>query len=156
MTDEKFMRIAISKAKEGIRNGQTPFGACIVKDDKVISCVHNTVWKDTDITAHAEINAIRMACKKLNSIDLTGCTIYTTSEPCPMCFGACHWAKISRIVYGTSIEDVKNIGFNELIISNRKIKSLTQNKIKIVGDFLRDECLELFKMWSCRKDKKTY
>ena len=106
--DEKFMRLAINKAKQGIKQGQTPFGACISKDGEVISCVHNIVWESLDITAHAEISAIREACKKLNTVDLSGCVIYSTCEPCPMCFSACHWAKISKIVYGAQIEDAKN------------------------------------------------
>lgn len=156
MTDKKLMRFAIEKAKDGIERGQAPFGACIVKDFEIISCEHNVVWKDADITAHAEINAIRMACKKLDSIDLGGCTIYCTTEPCPMCFAACHWARISRIVYGTSIEDARKIGFNELTISNNKMKSLSQNNVEITGSFLRDECLELFEIWSHKKDKKIY
>lgn len=150
------MQFAIEKAKEGIRKGQTPFAACIVRDSEVISCAHNTVWKGNDITAHAEINAIRMACKKLNSIDLSGCIIYSTTEPCPMCFSACHWARISGIVYGTSIGDSKENGFNELVISNSRMKSIGQTNLEVIGSFLRDECLELFKIWSQQKDKKTY
>ncbi|MFQ6088663.1 MAG: nucleoside deaminase [Candidatus Methanofastidiosia archaeon] len=156
MTDEKFMRLAIDKAREGIRNGQTPFGACIVKDGKIISCVHNMVWESTDITAHAEIYVIRDACKKLNTIDLSGCVIYSTCEPCLMCFSACHWAKISRIVYGARIEDAKKFEFNELIISNKKMKQLSNSSIEIIRDFLREENLELFKLWFNRKDKKVY
>lgn len=150
------MRLAIKKAKQGIRKGQTPFGACIVKDGKVISCAHNVVWKSKDITAHAEINAIRAACKKLNTIDLSGCVIYSTCEPCPMCFSACHWAKISKIVYGARIEDAKKIGFNELIISNRKMKQLGNSSIEVIGDFLREENIKLFKLWSKQKDKRVY
>ena len=154
--DEKFMRFAIDKAREGIRNGQTPFGACIVKDGKIISCVHNLVWKSMDITAHAEIHAIRDACKKLNTIDLSGCVIYSTCEPCPMCFSACHWAKISKIVYGTKIEDAKNFGFSELTISNKKMKQSGNSSIEVIGDFLLEENLKLFKLWSNRKDKRVY
>src|SRR5512136_2942722 len=105
MPDEQLMQLAIEKAKEGIRDGQTPFAACIVKDSEVVSCAHNAVWKRVDATAHAEVNAIRLACKKLNSIDLNDCVMYSTTEPCPMCFSACHWARISKIVYGTSIGD---------------------------------------------------
>jgi tRNA(Arg) A34 adenosine deaminase TadA len=156
MIDKKFIQLAIEKAKEGIGKGQTPFAACIVKDSKVISCAHNTVWKANDVTAHAEINAIRMACKKLNSIDLSGCTVYSTTEPCPMCFSACHWARISGIVYGTSINDSRKNGFNELSISNSKMKSIGQTDLEVVGSFARDECLELFEIWSHQKDKKPY
>src|SRR3990167_4880265 len=82
---EKFMRLAIDKARQGIKNEQSPFGVCITKNEEVISCVHNAVWESTDITAHAEILTIREACKKLNTVDLSGCVIYSTCEPCPMC-----------------------------------------------------------------------
>jgi len=156
MADWKFMKLAIEKAKEGIEKGQTPFGACVVRDSEVISCAHNTVWKSNDVTRHAEINAIRLACKKLNSIDLSGCTIYATTEPCPMCFGACHWARISTIVYGSSIEDSREFGFNELVISNRRMKSMGQTDLELIGGFARDECLGLFEMWSRGKSKRSY
>ena len=150
------MLLAIEKAKDGIREGQTPFGACIVRDPEIISTAHNVVWKNSDVTSHAEINAIRLACKKLNSIDLSGCVIYSTTEPCPMCFSACHWGRISHIIYGTSIEDSRNVGFSELCISNSKMKSMGQAKMEITGNFLREECLELFKIWAREKCNKPY
>lgn len=154
--DKKFMRLAFNKARQGIEKWQTPFGACIVKNGKVISCSHNVVWRKTDITAHAEIAAIREACKKLKTVDLSGAVIYSTCEPCPMCLGACHWAKISRIVYGTRIADAKKAGFSELTITNKKVKKAGRTPIKIVADFLREENLELFKLWAKRPDKKVY
>ena len=156
MIESKFMQVAIEKAKEGIKKGQTPFGACIVRDSDIISSAHNAVWKNTDVTAHAEINAIRDACRKLSSIDLSGCTIFCTTEPCPMCFGACHWARISRIIFGTTIEDSKKFGFNELVISNNRMKLAGQTNLEITGRFLRDECLELFKIWAHEKSNKPY
>ena len=156
ITDEKFMKLAIKEAKKGIRKGQTPFGACIVKRGKVISCTHNSVWKDTDITAHAEICAIRDACRKLNRIDLSGCVVYSTCEPCPMCFSACHWGRVSAIVYGVRIKDAIRFGFNELVLSNEKMKQLGRSQVKVVGGFLREENLELFRIWSRRKEKKIY
>ena len=100
---EHFMQLALDKAKEGVDNGQSPFGACIVKKGKVIACEHNIVWESTDITAHAEIHAVREANLKLNSIELSGCVIYSTCEPCPMCFTAIHWARIDRIYFGAGI-----------------------------------------------------
>lgn len=154
--DEKFMRLAINKAKQGIKQGQTPFGACISKDGEVISCVHNIVWESLDITAHAEISAIREACKKLNTVDLSGCVIYSTCEPCPMCFSACHWAKISKIVYGAQIEDAKKLGFSELSISNKEMKQSGNSRMEIVGDILREENLELFKLWSEQENRRVY
>ena len=153
---EQFMRLAIRKTLEGIRRGQTPFGACIVKDGKVIACVHNTVWRSTDITAHAEIHAIRVACKKLKTIDLSGCTIYSTCEPCPMCFSACHWAKISTIVFGARIRDARSSGFHELSISNRRMKSLGGSPVVVVEDVLRHEALNLFHIWAGERRSRPY
>ncbi len=150
------MNLAIEKAREGIKKGQTPFGACIVKNGKVVSTAHNVVWKTMDITAHAEVNAIRLACKKLKTIDLSGCEIYTTTEPCPMCFSAINWANIDKIYFGTRINDAKNAGFRELTISNKTMKEKGKSKVKIKGDFLRSECSQLFKYWSSLAGKKTY
>lgn len=156
MADEKFMKIAIEKAVKGIKTGQTPFGACIVKDDEVISCAHSVVWDTIDITAHAEIHAIREACKKLNTIHLSGCTIYSTVEPCPMCFSAIHWARISRIVFGARIEDAFKSGFNELSISNENMKTFGGSPVEISGDFMKEECLYPFKLWSESPNKRAY
>ncbi len=156
MEDLDFMQRAISKAKEGIDSGQTPFGACIVKDGNVVACCHNRVWETTDITAHAEIAAIREACKNLDSIDLSGCLIYSTTEPCPMCFTAIHWAKIEKIIYGTSIEDAKSFGFSELTISNKDMKKSGGSKVEIISDFLREDNLALFKYWAAKENKRSY
>ena len=150
------MRLAIKKAKQGISKGQTPFGACIVKGDKVIACCHNLVWEDTDITAHAEITAIRQACKKLKTVALSGCVIYSTCEPCPMCFAACHWARISRIVFGCAIKDAKNYGFNELQVSNLELKKLAKNKIKVTPGILVEENIRLFDFWQEQENSKVY
>lgn len=150
------MRLAIDKAKEGVDKGQTPFGSCIVKEGEVVSCEHNRVWETTDITAHAEIVSIRAACNKLNTIDLSGCVIYSTTEPCPMCYSAIHWAKISKIIYGTRIEDAKSYGFSELCISDVQMKKLGNDCIEIVAGFLREENLELFEYWSKKENKKVY
>lgn len=147
MDKTEFMRLAIAKAREGIATGQSPFGACIVKDGEVISCEHNVVWKTTDITAHAEINAIRVACTKLNTIDLSGCTIYSTCEPCPMCFSACHWARMANVICGASIDDADSAGFHELTISCEKMVQLGKSEVKIEKDFLNAECVVLFDEW---------
>ena len=154
--NKKFMLLAMKKAEEGIKSRQSPFGSCIVKNGKVISCTHNHVWKNKDITAHAEVVAIREACKKLKTIDLSDCVIYSTCEPCPMCFSAIHWARISKIVFGTSIADANKTGFNELFISNLQMKKIGKSKVKVKGNYLKKECIELFNIWSKRKDKKSY
>jgi len=145
--DTKFMRLAIEKAREGVKKGQTPFAACIVKAGKVIACCHNLVWKNNDITAHAEITAIRKACARLEKVDLSGCVIYSTCEPCPMCFAACHWARIRRVVFGCAIKDAKGYGFNELPVSNLKLRQLSKNKIKITPAVLRKDNIKLFDFW---------
>jgi tRNA(Arg) A34 adenosine deaminase TadA len=154
--DQKFMKKAISKTRLGIQKKEAPFGACIVKGDKIISLEHNVVYSSCDSTAHAEITAIRTACKKLKTINLSGCTIYSTTEPCPMCFSAIHWAKFSRIVFGTRIRDAKRIGFSEIPLTNRKLKNVSKDKeLKIKGDVLREENLALLKEWK-EKVGKTY
>jgi tRNA(Arg) A34 adenosine deaminase TadA len=156
MSEKRFMTAAIEKTRLGIRNGQTPFGACIVRDGEIISCEHNRVWETTDITAHAEVTAIREACRKLGTVDLSGCTIYSTTEPCPMCFSAIHWARIDRIIFGTSIRDAADAGFNELAISNQELKENSCSHIQIVGGFMRDENLELVREFAKQPGKKTY
>ena len=154
--DAKFMAMAVEKALEGVKDGQTPFGACIVRDGELLSCEHNIVWSSTDITAHAEVNAIRCACRNTGSIDLSGSTIYSTCEPCPMCFSASHWAGIKRIVFGATIEDAKDFGFSELYISNQQMKELGRSSMEVVPDFMRDECVNIFRVWSQRPDRKIY
>ncbi len=150
------MGLALKKARQGVRAGQAPFGACIVKGNSILSCEHNRVWELNDITAHAEIVAIREACQVLKSVNLSGCTLYSTCEPCPMCFSAIHWAKIDRVVYGTTIEDAKLLGFSELSLSNQKIKEWAGLNLEIVSGFMREESLGLFSEWSARFEKKIY
>ncbi len=147
----RFMRAALDKAREGVRRGQTPFGACVVRHGKVIACEHNAVWKQTDCTAHAEIQAIRKACKRLKTIDLSDCEIFSTCEPCPMCFSACHWARIPKIYYGAGIRDAKRFGFNELEISNKQMRREGNSSMKIKGGLISKECIALFKEWEKRK-----
>ena len=150
------MRVAIGIAKKGIAKQQSPFGAAIFDaKGKLIAKAYNTVLADKDVTAHAEINAIRKACYKLRKIKLEDCVLYSTTEPCPMCFSATHWAGISKIVYGTTINDAAKLGFSELKISNRKLKNLAKLKIEIFGPFMRKECLTLFKEYA-KKVREYY
>lgn len=150
------MRLAIAKAREGVQKGQTPFGACLVKDGQVLSCAHNTVWDHTDITAHAEIQAIREACRATQSVSLEGSIIYSTCEPCPMCFSACHWARISTIVYGAGIADAQEVGFHELGISNNQMRDLCGSTVDIIPDFLREENIELFRLFVQQEIRRVY
>ncbi|MFH0922562.1 MAG: nucleoside deaminase [Candidatus Micrarchaeota archaeon] len=156
MNDGKLMLLAIAEGRKGIAAKQSPFGAVIAKNGKVISAGHNTVLHDCDSTKHAEINAISKACRKMRSPKLKGCAIYSTCEPCPMCFAAIHWAEIGKIVFGASISDAKNFGFHELAISNSTMKRLGKDKIKIQSGFLKSECLQMMEEWKKRKDKRTY
>ncbi len=154
--DLEFMKAAVDQARRGIKAGQTPFGACLVKDGELVVGGHNEVWATTDITAHAEVRVIRKACKKLKTVDLSGCTIYSTCEPCPMCFSAIHWANIGRIVYGAEIADAEAAGFDELRISNSALNDLGKAGIEIVSGVLKDECVRLFELWQQRPDHQAY
>lgn len=154
--DPRFMRLAIEACQKGIAAGQTPFGACIVRGDDVVAVAHNRVWETTDITAHAEIVALRVACAAVRGVDLRGCVIYSTTEPCPMCFSACHWANLDAIVYGADIADAAGAGFRELTLSNAEMKRLGGSGIEIVSGFMKGECAELFKRWMEQPGRRGY
>ena len=124
MTEVELMKLAIEKTREGIASGQSPFGSIIVKDGEVVASTHNTVWRDTDPTAHAEVNCLRSAAKTLRTIDLKGCTLYSTCEPCPMCLSAIHWAKIDRVVFGATIDDAAEAGFCELHVAAESLAEM--------------------------------
>jgi len=154
---KNYMLQAISHVKSHIKaNEGGPFGACIVQGDKVIALAHNTVLKTCNPTAHAEMNAIQLATEKLQNIDLSDCVIYSTTEPCPMCFSAIHWARLKHIIYGTDISDVQKLGFNELSISNDTLKTLSKSNILISSDFERNACAELLQYWSSQSNNQTY
>jgi len=155
--NSKYMQLAIEEAMKNLQNlNGGPFGACIIKNNKVLAVARNTVLKDNDPTAHAEVGAIRQASKMLKSFDLSGCIIYSTTEPCPMCFSAIHWSRINTLAYGSSIADAKKRGFNELAISSAKMKTLGKSKLEINHRYLREECLELFKNWDKLNTKILY
>ena len=138
--------------------GQSPFGACIVsgREEAVVACTHNRVWATTDPTAHAEVVCIREACESRGKVHLPDCTIYSTTEPCPMCFSAIHWARIGRIVYAASIQDAKDFGFNELQISNQQFVDIAGAKMELTPGVLREEALDLYREWARRKDHRAY
>jgi tRNA(Arg) A34 adenosine deaminase TadA len=147
MTETQAMKLAIRVAKQGIRSGQSPFGAVILRDGEVISACHNTVWEDGDPTAHAEVNAIRKAAAELGTIDLTGCVILTTCEPCPMCLSAIHWARIGRVAFGASIDDASEAGFNELHMPASRLAREGGSTLKVVQGPLPEDCRQLFEEW---------
>jgi tRNA(Arg) A34 adenosine deaminase TadA len=152
----KFMRLAIQEARKNLKDmAGGPFGACIVRDNKVLAIARNRVLRK-DATCHAEINAIREASRRIGDFDLSGCQIYSTTEPCPMCFSAIHWARIDKVIYGTAIADVKRLGFNELAISNKKMKAAGKSKVKITKGFMLRECRKLLSDWDSLDNKQTY
>ena len=154
--DEAYMHMALREASRGMRKGQGgPFGACVVRDGLIVAVAHNRVLVSGNPTQHAELVAIGKAAKQLGTHVLKGCTIYSTTEPCPMCFSAIHWAQIDRIVYGTGIADVKRLGFNELSISNQTLKRLGRSRV-ILDQASRRECTDLLRSWAALETKTTY
>jgi guanine deaminase len=147
MTDADFMRAAVRAAEVGIAKGQSPFGASIVRSGQLLVATHNVVWLTTDPTAHAEVNAIRQAAPKVGTIFLNGCVMYATTEPCPMCLAAIHWAKIDRVVFGATIADAQAAGFTELSIPAKEMAVRGGSKLVVEDGLLADECRELFQTW---------
>ena len=153
--DKQFMREAIRLADESVKHGGGPFGAVIVKDGEIIAGSSNSVTIDHDPTAHAEVNTIRKACQKLGTFDLSGCTIYTSCEPCPMCLGAIYWAHIGRIFYGNTRKDARDIDFADDFIYKELDRPLDERTVPIIN-MLRDEALNSFRLWTEKTDKTVY
>jgi tRNA(Arg) A34 adenosine deaminase TadA len=153
---ETFMRLAIQLSEQNVIAGLGgPFGAVIVRDGKVISKSANKVTTTLDPTAHAEISAIRIACKKLKSFNLTGCVIYTSCEPCPMCLSAVYWARIDKIYYANTKKDAQKIGFDDQFIYDEIALPIEQRKL-VIKQLLRDEALNAFKQWDKSELKINY
>ena len=143
------MKIAIDEARTGITAGHGgPFGCVIVKDGKVVGRGHNEVIKQNDSTCHGEVMAIRDACKNLGTYDLSGCELYTTAEPCPMCRGAIMWSNIRKVYFGCNIADTDSIGFRD--------KVFYESDEDISEELDRKECLEVFEEYRAINDKKSY
>lgn len=153
---DSFMREALNEAKKGVRRSHGgPFGAVIVKDKKIIAKAHNEVIKNNDPTCHAEIQAIRKAAKKEKTFDLSSCTLYATGEPCPMCFGAIHWAKIKKVYFACDRKDAEKIGFDDKFIYDA-IKGTAKRKKVMLQQIDRSKCLPLFNEWKEKEDKVQY
>lgn len=154
--EEKFMKAAIALAEEGVAKGEGgPFGCVIVKDDKIIGRGNNKVISAIDPTAHAEIVAIRDACKNLESFQLEDCEIYTSCEPCPMCLGAIYWARPKIIYYGNTKEDAAKIGFDDSMIYDEIEADLKDRKIPAIN-ISREEANTTFITWNKKENKKVY
>lgn len=152
---KEFMREAIKLSIESVKSGGGPFGAVIVKGNKIIAGSSNSVTIDNDPTAHAEVNAIRKAAKILGTYDLSDCEIYTSCEPCPMCLGAIYWARLNTIYYGNNKSDAKKIGFDDEFIYKELDIEPGKRKIKAIS-FLREEAIISFQMWDEKEDKVEY
>lgn len=157
LTNEEAMEISIDESKVNSINNYKdggPFGAVIVKNGKIISRGHNTVIKSKDPTAHAEVNAIRKASEALGTHDLSGCTLYTSAEPCPMCLSAIIWANIKEVYYANTKEDTNNIGFRDDIIYEY-LKGENKDLIKL-NNIKREEAIKVFEDFKNNKEKEIY
>lgn len=153
--DRKFMEMAIRLSEENIDSGGGPFGAVIVREGEIIATGANHVVPDNDPTAHAEVVAIRNACRKLGTFQLTGCTIYSSCEPCPMCLSALYWAGVERICYGNTKEDAKAIDFDDSFIYDQLTLPYEDRTIRC-DHFMHSEALSAFRKWARKTDKVKY
>jgi len=154
--DEEFMRRAISLAQAGIdTNAGGPFGAIVVKNGEILGEGCNQVTSTNDPTAHAEVVAIRNACRRLGSFQLDDCVLYTSCEPCPMCLGAIYWARPKQVFFACTREDAAKVGFDDQFIYEEIERPIEERRIKSIN-FLRDEGLTVFKNWENKADKAQY
>ena len=151
----KFMARAIELSIESVNTGGGPFGSVIVKDEKIIAEGFNKVTSTNDPTAHGEIVAIRKACKSLNDFNLSGCELYSTCEPCPMCLSAIYWAHIDKVYYANTRDDAKKIDFDDSLIYSELLKNVKIRKIPM-AQMMRDEALKAFELWDKKVDKVKY
>ncbi|WP_316736376.1 nucleoside deaminase [Pedobacter aquatilis] len=143
----EFMHLAITLSVKNVsENIGGPFGAVVVKNGEIVAGSGNKVTSTNDPTAHAEVSAIRLACTKLNTFDLSGCVIYTSCEPCPMCLAAIYWARIDTIYYANTKVDAENIGFSDKFIYEELEKDMNNRSLPI-KQMMRDEAMEAFKLW---------
>ncbi len=149
------MTMAIELSERNIEEGGGPFGAVIVREDEVIAAAANRVVPNNDPTAHAEVNAIREACAKLQTFSLKGCTIYASCEPCPMCLSAIYWAGIDRVCYANTKADAAEIDFDDSFIYSQFALPMAQRSI-VCEQFMRDEALDAFRKWREKPDKVKY
>ena len=149
------MSRAIELSIESVNNGTGPFGAVIVKNEKIIAEGSNKVTSTNDPTAHGEIVAIREACKQLNNFSLSGCELYSSCEPCPLCLSAIYWARINKIYYANTREDARKIDFDDSFIYSEIKKNIDERKIPM-PQMMRDEALKAFELWNKKTDKVKY
>lgn len=152
---DKFMERAIELAINSVDGAGGPFGAVVVKDGKIIAEGSNCVTLHNDPTAHAEVTAIRNACKELNTFDLSGCEVYTSCEPCPMCLSTMYWAHIDRYYFGCTQDDAKKIGFDDSYIYKQIDLKPEDRDIKS-SQLLQEKAIAAFNKWDEKEDKTEY
>jgi guanine deaminase len=155
MSQKVFMQRAIALALENVRSGGGPFGALIVKDGKVLSEAANRVALTNDPTAHAEMIAIREACRKLGNFHLADCELYSSCEPCPMCLGAIYWARPGRVYFACTAADAAKAGFDDSLIY-QEIRSPHVHRRIPMTQLMREESLAAFRAWEQKADKTNY
>ena len=154
--DSRFMERAIELSLENVRSGRGgPFAAVVAKDGEIIAEAANCVTATNDPTAHAEIVAIRNACRKLGNFELPGCDLYTTCEPCPMCLGAIYWARPARVFYANTAADATAIGFDDAFIYSELNRPLADRKVPMI-QLMREKALAAFREWQAKTDKAPY
>ena len=144
---EQFMRVALTMAERGMAAGGPPVGACLVRDTEVIASAHNAVISDLDVTAHAEVAVIRSACRELRALDLHGCTLFVTVEPCLMCLAASYYAGIGEICFGASLLDMQAVTGSELCVPLSQVFADQADVPRIIGGILHADCLALLNSW---------
>ncbi len=155
MQPEEFMREAIALADRSVELGGGPFGAVVVCDGEIVGRGHNRVTLDNDPTAHAEVQAIREACRRLERFSLEGCELYVNCEPCPMCLAAIYWARLEAVHFAAEAEEAAAIGFDDVYVASELARPWTERRLRGTR-LLRDEALEVFARWRQKPDKVEY
>ena len=155
MTNEELMREAIRLSIDNVTNGGGPFGAVIARNGEIIATGVNRVTANCDPTAHAEVSAIRAAAKKLSTFDLSGCEIFSSCEPCPMCLGAIYWAQLDKLYYGNTKQDAKDIDFDDSFIYEELALAPEMRRLRSYP-FMRNEAIKAFEYWASKPDKIEY
>ena len=145
----KYLKLAIEESQKSVASGSSPFGAVIVKNGEIVAVAHNTVVPDNDPTAHAEVNAIRQAGQKLGTFDLTGCVLYTSCQPCPMCLNAIKWANIKQVYFAATDVDADSIGFRDKHFQS-------DSDVRLIQLPLQSDAYQVMRDWVQSKTKKPY
>lgn len=153
--EERFLREAIALAENSIDEGGGPFGAVVVRNGEIIGRGKNRVTWENDPTAHAEVQAIRDACRNIGDFQLSGCELYVNCEPCPMCLSAAYWARLDAVYYAATAEDAAAAGFDDVLIRQELMRDPAERQLPI-SQALREEAHLTFKRWNAMEDKQEY